>query len=110
MRVVWAEPALDHLEEIADYIARDNPSAAYRLVDRIHQKTNSLITANPRTGRRGRDPETRELLIAGTPYIVVYRTRPSKAEILAVIFGGSTGPASDPRVDGPAALRASSNR
>lgn len=87
MRVVWTEPALDHLEEIADYIAKDNPAAAYRLVDRIHQKTNALVAGNPRIGRRGRDPETRELLIAGTPYIVVYRATPSKAEILAVIHG-----------------------
>ena len=30
--VIWAEPALNDLDAIADYIALDNPEAARRLV------------------------------------------------------------------------------
>jgi plasmid stabilization system protein ParE len=32
--VIWAEPALNDLDSIADYIALDNPEAARRLVRR----------------------------------------------------------------------------
>ena len=35
MRVVWASPALDDIEEAHQYISRDNPDAAARLVDAI---------------------------------------------------------------------------
>ena len=33
--VIWAEPALNDLDAIADYIALDNPEAARRLVQKI---------------------------------------------------------------------------
>jgi plasmid stabilization system protein ParE len=32
MRIVWTEPASHDLEEIGDYIAKDNPAAARHLV------------------------------------------------------------------------------
>lgn len=34
-RLVWAEPALQDLEQIADYIALDDPEAAKRLVQHV---------------------------------------------------------------------------
>jgi plasmid stabilization system protein ParE len=34
-QVIWAEPALNDLDAIADYIALDNPEAARRLVQKI---------------------------------------------------------------------------
>ncbi|MGQ7247247.1 type II toxin-antitoxin system RelE/ParE family toxin [Halomonas sp. V046] len=33
--IIWADPALDDLGEIADYIAMDNPEAASRLVKQV---------------------------------------------------------------------------
>lgn len=41
-RLVWTEPALQDLEEIADYIALDKPSAAARFVHRVFAKVESL--------------------------------------------------------------------
>ena len=35
--VIWAEPALNDLDAIADYIALDNPEAARRLVQKIFE-------------------------------------------------------------------------
>ena len=35
--VIWAEPALNDLDAIADYIALDNPDAARRLVQKIFE-------------------------------------------------------------------------
>jgi plasmid stabilization system protein ParE len=33
--LVWVEPALSDLDEIADFIALDDPEAAHRLVSRV---------------------------------------------------------------------------
>jgi toxin ParE1/3/4 len=33
-RIIWTEPALQELDEIADYISLDNPTAAKKLGSR----------------------------------------------------------------------------
>mgnify|MGYP001081618262 CR=1 FL=1 len=40
--IVWTDPALDQLEEIADYIALDKPEAAAGLVERIFSTVDRL--------------------------------------------------------------------
>ena len=40
--VIWAEPALNDLDAIADYIALDNPEAARRLVQKIFELLSTL--------------------------------------------------------------------
>jgi toxin ParE1/3/4 len=40
--VVWAAPALDDLQEIHDFIARDSPRYAQITVERITQSTDRL--------------------------------------------------------------------
>lgn len=92
MRVVWTKPALAHLQEINDYIALDNQSAAHRTIKTIVDKTEALLSENPMIGRRGRDPKTRELVIAGTSYIVGYRAKPDQVEILVVMHGAQEWP------------------
>ena len=34
-KVIWADPAIQDLDAIADYIALDKPEAAHRLVQRV---------------------------------------------------------------------------
>jgi toxin ParE1/3/4 len=41
-RLIWSEPALQDLEQIADYIALDDPSAARRLIQKVFAKTELL--------------------------------------------------------------------
>ncbi|MGE9269118.1 MAG: type II toxin-antitoxin system RelE/ParE family toxin [Verrucomicrobiales bacterium] len=41
-QVIWAEPALQDLDRIADYIALDDPLAARRLVQAVFAKTDLL--------------------------------------------------------------------
>ena len=91
MRVVWTRPALANLEEIADYLGERNPAAAYRVVNAIYEKTETLLAENPLIGRPGRDPETRELVITETPYVVGYRVT-TRVEILAVLHGARDWP------------------
>lgn len=40
--IVWTDPSLDQLEEIADYIALDRPEAAAGLVKRIFSTVDRL--------------------------------------------------------------------
>jgi plasmid stabilization system protein ParE len=47
--VIWAEPALNDLDAIADYIALDNPEAARRLVQKIFEHVDHL-ESHPRLG------------------------------------------------------------
>ena len=48
--VIWAEPALQELSAIAEYIALDNPAAASRLVEEIFDKIDRLEDF-PQSGR-----------------------------------------------------------
>lgn len=40
--IIWANPALDQLEDIAEYIALDKPGAASRLVQEIFSSVDRL--------------------------------------------------------------------
>ncbi len=86
MKLRWTAPALRDLEEIGDYIARDNPASAGRVVSVILDQAEGLTT-HPHLGRAGRVPNTRERVIADTPYLVPYRVRGEDVEILAVLHG-----------------------
>ncbi|MBI4757264.1 MAG: type II toxin-antitoxin system RelE/ParE family toxin [Betaproteobacteria bacterium] len=80
----WTRPALRHLQEIADYIARDNPQAARRVVGFVREQV-GVLSSQPGIGRPGRIDGTRELVVSRFPYIVVYRTSVRGIDVLAVI-------------------------
>ena len=77
LEIVWSPLARARLREIRAYVARDKPQAAERLAMRIVAVVEALKN-HPQLGRAGADPATRELVIGGTPYIVVYRVQPSR--------------------------------
>ena len=83
MRLVWTEPAAIALENIQDYIARDNLRAAFEVAQRIRIAV-SQLKEHPNIGRTGRVPDTHELVIPTLPYIVTYRIKSSVVEILTV--------------------------
>lgn len=43
-RLIWTEPALQDLEQLADYIALDDDSAARRLVKKVFEQAELLIS------------------------------------------------------------------
>lgn len=47
---MWSEPALDELDEIASYIAQDDPAAAARLIEACLARVERLV-AYPLSGR-----------------------------------------------------------
>jgi len=91
MRVRWLKTALDNLDAAAEYISRDNPSAAARVVADIWVAVQRLADF-PALGRPGRVDGTRELVVPGTPYIVPYRVRGSEVQILRVFHGARKWP------------------
>ena len=91
MRVRWLRRTLRNLDEEAEYIARDDPDAAARIVDRIATSIERLAT-HPALGRTGRVPGTRELIVSGAPYVVPYRVRDETVEILRVFHGARKWP------------------
>ena len=42
MKIRWLDLAVDDLADIADYIARDNPAAAKRIVSRLWSAVKTL--------------------------------------------------------------------
>lgn len=50
-RVIWTEPALQELDEIADYISLDNPRAAKKLVQTAFERIEHLVT-HPKSGKK----------------------------------------------------------
>ena len=80
----WLRLALQDIEECAEYIARDDPETARLIVDRIWQEGQNLRTL-PDRGRPGRVPGTRELVLQGLPYFLVYRVKGNTVQILRLI-------------------------
>jgi toxin ParE1/3/4 len=93
MKVVWTAPASRELEAIGDYISRASPAAAARIVTRILDRVDDLARF-PGSGRVGRVAGTRELVVTGTPFIVPYRVRFDRVEVLSVFHGARKWPES----------------
>jgi toxin ParE1/3/4 len=83
MEVVWRQVALNSLERARAYIAQDNPAAAERVREQILNAVRDLADM-PNMGRPGRVEDTRELVVAGTPYIVAYTVLDNQIAIIAV--------------------------
>jgi toxin ParE1/3/4 len=90
MRVRWLRSTLRDLEAQIEYIATNDPKAAARVSDRIRAATERLADF-PEMGRVGRVASTRELVIARSPWIVVYRVANS-VEILRIIHSSQRWP------------------
>ena len=73
------------------YIARERPAAAKRQVERILAAAVRLERF-PESGRPGRRPGTRELVVSQTPYLLPYRLRGELIEVLRVLHGRQRWP------------------
>ena len=88
MRVFVRESAEADLDHIAEWIAKDNPAAARRVVTAIRDRINLLETDElAHMGRSGLVTGTRELI--EYPYIIVYQVDDERREVmvLSVVHG-----------------------
>ncbi len=90
-RLLWSLDAEADLDSITDYIAEDNPQAAVTIRDEIERRL-AMLGLRPRLGRRGRVRGTREMVLAGTPYIAVYRVVDDDVLVLRVLHGARRWP------------------
>jgi addiction module RelE/StbE family toxin len=90
-RLEFARRYFRRLDDIKERIAGDNPAAAARMVARIRDAVSHLARF-PASGRPGRVVGTRELVIAGTPYIVPYRVKGDAVQIITILHGAQRWP------------------
>ena len=93
MLVVWTENAKADLAAIFSYIIGDDPGAAEGVLTKIDLAV-SRLEDQPKIGRPGRVHQTRELVVVGTPYIVVYEIDEAQAiaHVLTVRHGARLWP------------------
>jgi toxin ParE1/3/4 len=89
--IVWSPRAIDHLAHLRSSIARDNPKAANRIA-RVLLEAIERLAELPNLGRPGRVAGTRELVVPGTPYVIPYRLRGDRLEVIAVFHGRQKWP------------------
>jgi toxin ParE1/3/4 len=89
--IVWSPRAIDHLAHLRAYIARDNPKAAPRIASALLEAVERLAEL-PNLGRPGRIAGSRELAVPGTPYVIPYRLRADRLEVIAVFHARQKWP------------------
>ncbi len=80
MALKWTKTALRSVDDIASFIAQDNPTRATSFVRELKDAVTKL-QVHPGMGRAGRVPGTRELVLHKN-YIAIYRVRGDDVEIL----------------------------
>ncbi len=83
-KVRWTDAAVLDLRTIHDFIAAENPLLAARIAGLIVKKADTLDTF-PGRGRSGRDDISRELVLSGWPWIIVYDIGEGEVQILRVL-------------------------
>lgn len=80
MPIKWTKTALRRVDEIAGFIARDNPTRATSFVLELKDAVTKL-KVHPGMGRAGRVPGTCELVLHKN-YIAIFSVRGDDVEIL----------------------------
>lgn len=87
MRIDWSDLALDDVDEIRAYIAKDSPHYARQFVERLFDAADKIATF-PMRGRavpEVEDSNVREAIVQG--YRLMYRVETDRLLILAVMHG-----------------------
>lgn len=73
------------------YIRKDSEQNASVVAERILDAVD-LLQTHPEIGRPGRVLGTRELVVSNTPYIIPYRVRRDRIELIAVFHARQKWP------------------
>ncbi|NWG26961.1 MAG: type II toxin-antitoxin system RelE/ParE family toxin [Ignavibacteriaceae bacterium] len=87
MKFIWTKESLLRLQEVEEYISRDNPIAAEDFVDKLISLAETIVE-NPKKGRVVPElsiENIRELLHKN--YRIVYLVKKSSIEVLTVFEG-----------------------
>lgn len=70
----WTKLAMGDLGSVLEYIAADDAESAQR-VAQAFRSPSERVDQFPQMGRNGAEMSTRELVVPGLPYVLVYRER-----------------------------------
>jgi len=93
MKLCWTPRAVADLEEISDYLVAVSPQAWEQLLLRVERLTEATLDF-PLMGKAGLVPGTREFVLSGTPYILVFQLKDDSVVIVSVRDGGMRLPPS----------------
>ena len=91
MKIVCSRRALRHLVYIRHRTEKDSGQNAALVASRILEAV-ELLQSHPEIGRPGRVVGTRELVVPRTPYVIPYRVRRGRLELIAVFHGRQKWP------------------
>ena len=83
MTVIIREAAYRDLDQIYAWIATDRPRAAKTVIESILSSI-GLLETFPLIGRAGRTSGTREIVVGGLPYIIVYTVDRESDEVTII--------------------------
>jgi len=90
--IEWTEQATRQLDQAHDYIALSNSEeVASRITMQIVNSVQQLAVY-PMSGRAGRVPGTRGLVISNSPFIIAYAIEETDIVVLAVYHGAQHWP------------------
>jgi len=97
VQLQWTEPATQDLDKIEAYISTENsPIVAIDIVLKVIETVEIVLPAHPRAGRIGRVTETREFVVDGVPFIVIYREVGSdQLQVLRVLHDAQQWPSAN---------------
>ncbi len=91
MKTVWLPRAIEDLEAIRDYIAKENPTAAQSVAQAIIE-TVSLLEIHPHLGHAGQIDDVLEKQVVGLPYLIPYRVIGQYLQILRIFHEAKEKP------------------
>ncbi len=91
MKIIWSRRAIRHLLSLREYIAANSLQNAEIVAHRILESV-EILKRHPDMGRPGRILGTRELVIPDTPFVIPYRVREDRLELIAVFHGHQKWP------------------
>jgi toxin ParE1/3/4 len=90
--IEWTEQAIHQLDQAHDYIALSNSEEVAARITTLIVTTVQQLAGFPMSGRSGRIPRTRELVISNTPFIAAYAIDRDRIVILALYHGAQRWP------------------
>ena len=83
MKLRWLSSALSELDRVHEYISQENPKAAKRVFMQI-QEAGERLRQFPQSGRPVHVRGTREVVVTGLPFLIVYRITRDSVEMLRI--------------------------
>lgn len=86
MSIQYSGKAESDLENILEYGHEAWPGTVEAFVDELQRRLETTLASHPKAGKVGREKGTREWVLTGTPFIVVYEppAPPAKPDLVVV--------------------------